>query len=61
MYSTDRQEGLFILDFTGGEAGFLDGTVTDAATTDPIDGVTVTVVDTPYDLLFNMKRKLGRS
>lgn len=50
LYSTDRQEGLFILEFTGGEAGFLDGTVTDAGTSLPIEGATVTVVDTPYAL-----------
>ncbi|MBZ0141978.1 MAG: choice-of-anchor B family protein [Rhodocyclaceae bacterium] len=50
LYSTDRQEGLFILEFTGGEAGHIDGTVTDANSSAPIEGVTVTVVDTPYAL-----------
>lgn len=50
LYSTDRQEGLFVLEFTGGAAGHIDGTVTEAGSSAPIDGATVTVVDTPYAL-----------
>jgi len=46
MYASDRQRGLFILEFTGEHAGWIGGTVRDAVTGDPIAGADVTVTPT---------------
>jgi choice-of-anchor B domain-containing protein len=43
IYSSDRQEGLFILEFTGGLAGEILGVVRDAATAAPLDSGRVEV------------------
>ena len=40
-YASDRQHGLFILEFTGGHAGVISGLVRDASTSAPLDSVHV--------------------
>ena len=51
IYSSDRQRGLFILEFTGGYAGQLSGTVRDLSTNLPIEGAKVEIVASPVSLL----------
>ena len=46
IYSSDRQEGLYILEFTGGFAGEITGTIRDGQTLGPLDNATVKVHET---------------
>jgi choice-of-anchor B domain-containing protein len=43
FYSSDRQEGLFILEFTGGFAGQISGTVRNLDTAEPLDDAYIKV------------------
>lgn len=45
FYASDRQNGLYILEFTGSRAGWIEGTVSNASTTAPLSGATVTLVE----------------
>lgn len=50
-YASDRQNGLFILEFTGGFAGEIRGTVRNASTTAPLDSAYVTLVGPDFEVV----------
>lgn len=49
-YGSDRQTGLFVLEFTGGFAGEITGTVRDAVTSAPLDSVHVTLLGPDFEV-----------
>ena len=51
FYASDRQNGLFVLEFTGTYAGEIRGIVRSASTSAPIEGASVRVVGVPFDLV----------
>jgi choice-of-anchor B domain-containing protein len=50
IYASDRQRGLFIMDFVGGYAGLVEGVVQDGQTNLPLDGARLDFVETPLQL-----------
>ncbi len=48
FYASDRQNGLFILEHTGGRAGWIEGVVRDAGTLAPLSGATIELVEGPF-------------
>jgi choice-of-anchor B domain-containing protein len=46
FYASDRQEGLFILEFTGQRAGRMQGVVRDASTSSPLPNATFQILET---------------
>ncbi len=49
-YASDRQTGLFILEFTGGFAGEIRGTVRNASTSAPLDSAYVTLAGPDFEV-----------
>ncbi len=50
FYASDRQRGLFILQFTGNRAGWIQGIVRDASNNAPLAGATIELVEGSYSV-----------
>jgi choice-of-anchor B domain-containing protein len=61
FYASDRQRGLFILEFTGNLAGKIQGVVKDAATLSPLVGAEVELVEGNIEILTSIGGAYSKS